>query len=93
MVRANDRVGAMLQEYSDLLAIRGGEAFKARAYEKAARAVGGHPRDVAALDAEGLREIPGVGRSVADKILEYLRTGRMSVVDEARAAVPSSVAS
>ncbi|MFE2151766.1 DNA polymerase/3'-5' exonuclease PolX [Streptomyces lavendulae] len=91
MVRANDRVEAMLREYADLIALRGGEAFKARAYEKAARAVGGYPQDVSALDAKGLRDIPHVGRSVADKILEYLRTGRMAVVDEARASVPSGV--
>ncbi|MER7512389.1 DNA polymerase/3'-5' exonuclease PolX [Streptomyces lavendulae] len=91
MVRANDQVEAMLQEYADLIALRGGDAFKARAYEKAARAVGGHPDDVSALDAEGLRDIPHVGRSVADKVLEYLRTGRMSAVDEARASVPAGV--
>ncbi|GLV86949.1 DNA polymerase/3'-5' exonuclease PolX [Streptomyces lavendulae subsp. lavendulae] len=81
----------MLQEYADLIALRGGDAFKARAYEKAARAIGGHPQDVSALDAEGLRDIPHVGRSVAGKVLEYLRTGRMSVVDEARASVPAGV--
>ncbi|MFK0200173.1 DNA polymerase/3'-5' exonuclease PolX [Streptomyces lavendulae] len=91
MVRANDQVEAMLQEYADLIALRGGDAFKARAYEKAARAIGGHPQDVSALDAEGLRDIPHVGRSVAGKVLEYLRTGRMSVVDEARASVPAGV--
>ncbi len=91
MARANDEVEALLQEYADLIAIRGGEAFKARAYEKAARAVGGYPQDVSALDAKGLREIPHVGKSVADKILEYLRTGRMPVVDEARASVPPGV--
>ncbi|MEU9081517.1 DNA polymerase/3'-5' exonuclease PolX [Streptomyces sp. NPDC048357] len=91
MARANDQVEALLQEYADLIAIRGGEAFKARAYEKAARAVGGHPEDVSTLDAKGLREIPHVGRSVADKIIEYLRTGRMTVVDEARADVPAGV--
>jgi DNA polymerase (family 10) len=91
MVRANDQVEALLQEYADLIAIRGGEAFKARAYEKAARAVGGFPTDVSKLDAKGLREIPNVGRSVADKIVEYLRTGRMSVVEEARASVPAGV--
>ncbi|MET9436375.1 DNA polymerase/3'-5' exonuclease PolX [Streptomyces sp. NPDC006551] len=91
MPRANDQVEALLQEYADLIAIRGGEAFKARAYEKAARAVGGHPEDVSKLDAKALREIPNVGRSVADKVLEYLRTGRMTVVEEARASVPAGV--
>ncbi|MEU9860172.1 DNA polymerase/3'-5' exonuclease PolX [Streptomyces sp. NPDC047971] len=91
MARANDQVEALLQEYAEFIAIRGGEAFRARAYEKAARAVGGYPQDVSTLDAKGLREIPNVGRSVADKIQEYLRTGRMSAVDEARTAVPEGV--
>ncbi|MFI9583844.1 DNA polymerase/3'-5' exonuclease PolX [Streptomyces sp. NPDC052236] len=91
MARANDQVEALLQEYAELIAIRGGEAFKARAYEKAARAVGGYPEDVSKLDAKGLREIPNVGKSVADKILEYLRTGRVSVVEEVRASVPAGV--
>ncbi|MGW7437071.1 DNA polymerase/3'-5' exonuclease PolX [Streptomyces sp. NPDC054849] len=91
MGRANDQVEALLQEYADLIAIRGGEAFKARAYEKAARAVGGHPEDVSTLDLKGLCEIPHVGKSVAEKILEYVRTGRMTVIDEARASVPAGV--
>ncbi|MGW0389970.1 DNA polymerase/3'-5' exonuclease PolX [Streptomyces sp. NPDC003042] len=91
MAGANEQIEALLQEYADLIAIRGGEAFKARAYEKAARAVGGYPRDVSTLDAKELREIPNVGKSVADKILEYLRTGRMTVVEKARASVPAGV--
>ncbi|MFF8605478.1 DNA polymerase/3'-5' exonuclease PolX [Streptomyces sp. NPDC015346] len=91
MGRVNDQVEALLQEYADLIAIRGGEAFKARAYEKAARAVGGYPQDVSTLDAKALLEIPNVGKSVADKIVEYLRTGRMSVVEQARTSVPPGV--
>ncbi|WP_327281761.1 MULTISPECIES: DNA polymerase/3'-5' exonuclease PolX [unclassified Streptomyces] len=91
MARANERVEALLQEYADLIAISGGDAFKARAYEKAARAVGGHPADVAGLDAKALREIPHVGRSIADKIVEYLGTGRVPDIEASRAAVPAGV--
>ncbi|MGV9755195.1 DNA polymerase/3'-5' exonuclease PolX [Streptomyces tricolor] len=91
MARANDEVEAILREYADLIAITGGDAFKARAYEKAARAIGGYPADVSTLDAEGLREIPNVGRSIADKVAEYLRTGKMAVVEERRAKIPAGV--
>ncbi|MEU2380200.1 DNA polymerase/3'-5' exonuclease PolX [Streptomyces misionensis] len=91
MARANDEVEALLREYADLIAITGGDAFKARAYEKAARAIGGYPADVAKLDEDGLREIPNVGRSIADKVAEYLRTGKMSVVEERRARIPAGV--
>lgn len=91
VARANDEVEALLREYADLIAITGGDAFKARAYEKAARAIGGYPADVAKLDEDGLREIPNVGRSIADKVAEYLRTGKMSVVEERRARIPAGV--
>ncbi|TWV58725.1 DNA polymerase/3'-5' exonuclease PolX [Streptomyces misionensis] len=91
MARANDEVEALLREYADLIAITGGDAFKARAYEKAARAVGGYPADVSTLDEDGLREIPNVGRSIADKVAEYLRTGKMAVVEERRARIPAGV--
>ncbi|QHA03744.1 DNA polymerase/3'-5' exonuclease PolX [Streptomyces broussonetiae] len=91
MARPNEEVEALLREYADLVAITGGDAFKARAYEKAARAIGGYPADVAQLDAAGLREIPNVGRSIADKVIEYLRTGKMAVVEERRAKIPAGV--
>ncbi|KNB53970.1 DNA polymerase/3'-5' exonuclease PolX [Streptomyces caatingaensis] len=91
MARPNEEVAAVLQEYADLVAITGGDAFKARAYEKAARAVGGHPADVSTLDLDGLRGIPNVGRSIAEKVIEYLRTGRVAAFEETRASVPPGV--
>ncbi|MGW7294959.1 DNA polymerase/3'-5' exonuclease PolX [Streptomyces xiamenensis] len=91
MARPNEEVEALLNEYADLLAITGGDAFKARAYEKAARAIGGYHTDISRLDGKGLREIPSVGKSIADKVEEYLRTGHMKTVDERRAAIPGGV--
>ncbi|MFJ3308808.1 DNA polymerase/3'-5' exonuclease PolX [Streptomyces sp. NPDC086549] len=91
MARSNDEVAALLQEYADLISITGGDAFKARVYEKAARAIGGHHADVRSLDAKGLREIPGVGKSIAEKVVEYFRTGSVSAVDELRARIPAGV--
>ncbi|MGR6969420.1 DNA polymerase/3'-5' exonuclease PolX [Streptomyces cynarae] len=91
MARANEEVEALLQEYADLVAITGGDAFKVRAYEKAARAIGGHPADISHLDADGLRDIPNVGRSIAEKVIEYLRTGTVAVVEERRAKIPAGV--
>ena len=91
MVRANEEVEALLQEYADLIAISGGDAFKARAYEKAARAIGGYHADVSKLDAKGLREIPNVGKSIADKIVEYLSSGQISTIEETRTSIPAGV--
>ncbi|MCC3773523.1 DNA polymerase/3'-5' exonuclease PolX [Streptomyces sp. UNOB3_S3] len=91
MARPNEEVAAVLQEYADLVAITGGDAFKARAYEKAARAIGGHPSDVSKLDIDGLREIPNVGKSIAEKVVEYLGTGRVAAFEETRTSVPPGV--
>ncbi|GGV80033.1 DNA polymerase/3'-5' exonuclease PolX [Streptomyces griseoloalbus] len=91
MVRSNDEVAALLAEYADLISITGGEAYRARVYEKAARAIGGHHADVATLDVKGLREIPGVGKSIAEKVTEYFRSGSVSAVEELRARIPAGV--
>ncbi len=91
MARQNELVGALLAEYADLISITGGEAFKARVYEKAARSVAGHPVDVSTLDAKHLQEIPNVGRSIAEKITEYLDTGKVAAIEELRAKIPASV--
>ncbi|MBZ9640982.1 DNA polymerase/3'-5' exonuclease PolX [Streptomyces sp. PSKA30] len=91
MARANDEVAALLAEYADLISITGGDAFKARVYEKAARSIGGYHADVSTLDAKGLKEIPNVGKSIAEKVVEYLRTGRVSAVEELRAKIPAGV--
>ena len=91
MPRANDAVEAVLLEYAELLAILTEDRFKPRAYEKAARAVGGYPSDVATLDVSGLQAIPNVGRSIAEKIREYLDTGSIQALEELRARIPAGV--
>src|SRR3989454_8996515 len=91
MARANDDVEALLQEYADLLSISGGDAFRVRTYEKAARSVGGYHADVADLDQKGLQAIPNVGKSIAEKIQEYLEKGSINSLEELRAQVPAGV--
>ncbi|HCO02733.1 MAG TPA: DNA polymerase/3'-5' exonuclease PolX [Actinobacteria bacterium] len=91
MPRTNDVVEALLGEYADLIAISGGDAFRSRTYEKAARSIGGYHADVATLDLKGLQEIPNVGKSTAEKILEYLATGQVGVVEDLRARIPAGV--
>ena len=91
MPRPNDQVEQVLQEYADLLSIVGDDAFKPRAYEKAARAVGGYADDLTTLDAQGVLAIPGVGKSIAAKVTEFLRTGTFGELEALRAQVPDGV--
>jgi DNA polymerase (family X) len=89
--RSNDQVERALQEYADLLAIVTGDPYKPRAYEKAARAVGGFPDEIADLDDRGVLAIPGVGKSIAAKVTEYLKTGSFTELEDLRAQVPAGV--
>ncbi len=91
MARRNEAVAELFQEYADLISITGGEAYKARVYEKAARAVAGHAVDVSTLDRKGLEAIPNVGKSTASKIVEYLDTGRIEAVEQLRERIPAGV--
>ena len=87
----NEEVSALLREYAELTQITGGDVFRARNYEKAARSVRGWGEDISQLDAKGLRAIPGVGASIAAKIAEYLTTGHIGALDELRAKIPAGV--
>jgi len=89
VARPNHVVGALLQEFADLTAVSGGQAFKARAYEKAARAILGSELDVSALGVAELEQIPNIGRSTAEKVVEYFSTGRIEALEKMRAKVPT----
>ena len=91
MPRANDLVESLLHEYADLLSISGGDPFRVRTYEKAARAVGGFHTDLETLGPDGLRQIPSVGKSTADKIVEVLSSGSFEALEALRAKIPAGV--
>jgi DNA polymerase (family X) len=91
MPRSNDDVEAILLEFAALLAIVSGDPFKPRAYEKAARAIGGYPEDLDGLDAKAVLAIPSVGTSIAAKVSEYLETGTFPELESLREQVPAGV--
>ena len=91
MSRSNEDVERILFEFADLLSIVGEDPYKPRAYEKAARAVGAHPDDLGDLDDRGIRAIPHVGASIAQKIRTVLRDGTFPELEELRARVPAGV--
>jgi DNA polymerase (family 10) len=87
----NEEISGLLREYAELTQITGGDVFRARNYEKAARSVRGWADDIGQLDVKALRAIPGVGASIAAKIAEYRETGSIQALDELRAKIPSGV--
>jgi len=87
----NEEVAGLLREYAELTQITGGDVFRARNYEKAARSVRGWADDISQLGVKELRAIPGVGASIAAKIAEYRQTGSIGALEELRAKIPPGV--
>jgi len=90
----NPEIARILREISAFLDMQN-VAFKPRAYEKAAQSVSALEEPVEELFSRGglraLEEIPGVGRSVAEKIAEFVETGRVAYRDELHRKIPVDV--
>jgi DNA polymerase (family 10) len=91
MARSNDEVARAFEEFADLLAIVSGDPYKPRAYEKAARSIGGYAHELRGLDETGILAIPNVGKSIAEKVHAVLETGSFPELDELRDQVPPGV--
>ncbi len=84
----NRLVARILYEIADLLEMDG-VAFKPRAYRRAAQAVESCPTPVEELVATGkLSELPGVGKAIAGKIEEIVRTGKLTYHEELKKKLP-----
>ncbi len=66
--------------------------FKPRAYEKAALTIDALEDDIAEIYKDGglkaLKQIPGVGESIAEKIEELIKTGKLEYYEELRKKAP-----
>jgi DNA polymerase (family 10) len=78
---------------ADLSEIKGEIIYKTLAYRKVAENLAGLDRDAVDYWKEGkLREIPGVGQAIAEKIDELLRTGKLKFLVQLKKEVPPSLA-
>jgi len=86
-------VARILDEIASLLELKGENPFKIRAYENAARALEGLTEDLGVrVEAGTLTEVRGIGESIALRITELWKTGRMKYHQELLAAVPPGYA-
>jgi DNA polymerase (family 10) len=78
---------------ADLSEIKGEIIYKTLAYRKAAESLASLGRDVNEYWKEGkLRDIPGVGQAIAEKIDELLSTGKLKFLEKLKKEVPPSLA-
>jgi DNA polymerase (family X) len=84
----NQKLIIIFNEIADLLEMQGVQ-WKPQAYRKAARNIQALTQDV--IDIKDLISIPGVGKAIAEKIKEFLETGKIESYEKLRKSVPSGV--
>ena len=74
------------------MAVRGGNPFRSRAYERGARALERLPEDLGALVAtDRLTSVRDIGPALAAVITELHSTGRTSILDRLRRELPPGI--
>ena len=92
MSATNLEIARIFAQIADLLELKQESTFRVNAYRKGSRALESLVEDVQAVAARGeLRKIGGIGASLAEKIEEYLRTGRIEYFDELSKTLPPGV--
>jgi len=83
----NQKISQILREIANLLEIEG-VAFKPRAYRRAADIIEKFDKDLKDVYKKeylnGLQKIPGIGKSIAQKIEEYLKKKKIKYLEDLR---------
>lgn len=87
----NQEIAKIFNDIGDLLEIKGENPFRVRAYRRAALNIESLAADVSLTPESELLKIPGIGHDLANKILEYVRTGEMQAYDDLRKEVPGGL--
>ena len=88
----NRDVAEIFARVADMLAIRGDQIHRILAYRRAAESIQELGRDVNQVYAAGeLTEIPGIGKTLADKIEEMLTTGKLQFYEKLAQEIPPSL--
>ncbi len=89
----NAEIAAALEELGTLYESDGADRYRVRAYRSAARAIRDYPDSVAELSAAGrVQQIPGIGKTLAEKIATLLESGEIPATVKLREKHPSAAA-
>lgn len=90
----NQQIADVFRRLANLMELRGDDPFRIRSYRMAAETIEDWPRPLSEIAAEGdgvaLRELPGVGAAISQKILDLLSTGTFKTYEEITAEIPAT---
>jgi DNA polymerase (family 10) len=85
----NQELAEQFELLADLLELDGADAFRLIAYRRAAARIRESSASVARLATEGrATQIPGIGKTIQDKIAEYVEMGDLRAIAKLRDRVP-----
>lgn len=88
----NLEVANIFREIAKMLEIRNDNRFRIRAYERAAQNLESLNEDISHLvKSERLREIPGIGHDLAERIKEIVRTGTCRIYRDLKKTFPKGL--
>jgi DNA polymerase (family X) len=89
----NLKIAACFYDIADRLEIEDTNPFRVQAYRNAARMISTLNQDLSAMLSQGkdLRDLPGIGTDLAEKISEIVKTGRSAQLERLRVGVPDTV--
>jgi DNA polymerase (family 10) len=89
---SNPELADLFQKIADYLALDGQSLYRILAYEKAVALFRAHPVSVSEMALRGdLRALPGVGQAIETKVIEYVTTGRLTLLEEMSERYPEGV--
>jgi DNA polymerase (family 10) len=86
----NKSIADIFTEIADILDIQGENPFRVRSYRNAARTIGDLSENLENMVKAGgnPEEIPGIGKSIHEKIVEIVETGRCQSLEELKKKTP-----
>jgi DNA polymerase (family 10) len=91
----NEEIAGRFNRMASLMEVRGEDSFRLRSYRMAAEAIETWPTEMSEVvnneGLAGLLEIPGVGKALAGKIVELVKTGTFEAWEKVTAETPASV--
>lgn len=84
----NHEIASLFERIADIMELKGENTFRINSYRKAARVIGDLTEDIEEIaKTQKLTDIPGIGKGTAEKIIEYINTGKMSKYEEVKKGV------